>query len=102
MSGRIRVFIEKDNDCPLITTDSEAVVNIVSLYKEFSWMDWLYPSISAVDLDELDMVVELVANVAMSLEIIEVDVADCPSGQIIWHLFRNRIGTIINQGEPDI
>lgn len=94
MSDRLRVFIEEGSDCPFISTDSEMLVNIVSLDNMLGWMEWLYPHISAVAIEDLERILELAGNATFTVDVIEVDAG--VDGRGIH--FRRSIEKIIKSG----
>lgn len=96
MDDKLRVFVEGGSDCPFITTDSEVVANIVSLDSCLGWMEWLYPHIRAVYLNELEDIKKLVANVGFSLEVIEIPI-NLGDYSTILSTFSNKVKTIIDQ-----
>lgn len=97
MDDKLRVFVEEGSDYPFITTDSEVVANIVSLDSCLGWMEWLYPHISAVELDELEDIKKLVANLGFSLEVIEIPIGNLGAYSTISSTFSNKVKTIIDQ-----
>lgn len=94
MSDRLRVFIEEGSDCPFITTDSEMLVNIVSLDSMLGWMEWLYPHISVVAIEDLERILELACNATFTIDVIEVDAGTGGRGMY----FRRSIEKIIKSG----